>query len=274
MVEKFKPEKTPPANKLELWKRRRRKKIKRFGKALIRSLGDFLSRQSLVADRPVFETKDFAWALELEKNAEAIRAEARKILSYREMMPAFHELSPDQAKISRGKAWKTFVLFGFGKKAEGNCRHCPETPRVLESIPNMKTAFFSVLSPGTEIPAHRGITKGVIRAHLALITPKDRENCMIRIDQQNYSWDRDRCLVFDDTYEHEVWNRTDEDRIVLLIDVLRPMRFWGRLVNWIFLSVMAQTGYVRDARRNAEAWSRIFEEAVRKGEAKSFDRVA
>lgn len=264
MIEKFKPTVPPPRNAFERWKRWRRKKIKNFGKRLIRSLANFIGRQSLVGDAPVFESKEFDWAVMLEENAESIRAEAETILLYRDSIPAFHELSPDQYKISRGKAWKTFALIGFGYKAETNCRYCPETTRVLESIPNLKTAFFSVLSPGTEIPTHRGITKGLIRCHLAVKVPRERENCVIRIADGIYAWEEGRCLVFDDTYEHEVWNRTDDDRVVLLVDVIRPLRLWGKIVNWAFLKVMIQTAYVQDARRNAIAWSAAFDEAMKK----------
>ena len=274
MIEKFKPVVAPPSNALERWKRWRRKKIKKFGKRLVRSLADFIGRQSLVGDKPVFATKDFDWAVTLEDNAETIRSEFERILPYRDSMPAFHELSPDQYKISQGKAWKTFVLFGFGYKAEANCQYCPETTRILESIPNLKTALFSILSPGTEIPAHRGITKGLIRCHLPIMVPRDRENCVIRIDDHRHSWEAGHCLVFDDTYEHEVWNRTGDDRVVLLIDVVRPMRFWGRIFNWAFLKTMVQTGYVKDAKRNAIAWAAAFDKATKTGADTPGEKVA
>lgn len=35
-------------------------------------------------------------------------------------------------------------------------------------------------------------------------------------------WREGECLVFDDTAEHEAWNRSDRMRTVLLLDVLRP----------------------------------------------------
>ena len=93
-----------------------------------------------------------------------------------------------------------------------------------------------VLDPGAgyHIPAHRGVSKGIVRAHLGLIIPKDAEKCRIRVGDQIKVWHPGEIFVFDDTYEHEVWNETPEERVILLFDFDRPMRFWGRLVNASF----------------------------------------
>jgi beta-hydroxylase len=61
----------------------------------------------------------------------------------------------------------------MGEKAEVNCGRCPVTMEVLERIPGMTTAFFSILAPGQRIPAHRGVFKGFVRCHLALRFPKE-----------------------------------------------------------------------------------------------------
>lgn len=253
------------------FRQKRRRLIKKTGKRLIRRLGDFLGRQSLVGDKPVFKTEDFPWALKLEDNWTAIRDELDAILVNHASLPNFHDISPDQAKISKGDNWKTFILFGFGFKAEANCAMCPETTRVLESIPRLRTAFFSILSPGYHIPRHRGVTKGVIRGHLAMAVPEDRENCWIRIDQEKVSWRQGDCLVFDDTFDHEVRNDTPERRVVLLLDVDRPMRFWGRLVNTVFLRGIRWTAYVQDAKKNLQSSQQKLEAAVARADALHID---
>ncbi len=246
---------------------KRRWAIKKLGKHTIRGLAAFLGRQSLIGDRPVFETANFDWALHLERHAEAIRRELDDVLKDHANLPNFHEISPDQAKISRGDNWKTFILFGFGYKAERNCARCPETTRALEAIPNLRTAFFSILSPGYHIPRHRGVTKGVIRCHLALIVPEAREKCWIRIEDQRVIWQEGRALVFDDTFDHEVLNDTPDRRVVLLLDVDRPMRFWGRVVNRMFLTVIRWTAYVQDARKNMLSAEDKLEAAVARADA-------
>ncbi len=252
-------------------RRKRRRFVKKLGKRVIRRLADFLGRQSLVGDLPVFRTQDFDWAVRLEENWDVIRLELDRVLTHHADLPSFHEISPDQAKISKGDNWKTFILFGFGYKSELNCRQCPETTRVLETIPHLRTAFFSILAPGYHIPRHKGVTKGVIRGHLALIVPKDRDNCWIRIDDQRVSWRQGDCLVFDDTFDHEVRNDTDERRVVLLLDVDRPMRFWGRLINKIFLTGIRWTAYVQDAKKNLQSNEQKLAAAVARADAMHID---
>jgi hypothetical protein len=75
------------------------------------------------------------------------------VLSFRDRIPAFHTISKDQRSITSDDRWRTYFFFGMGYKAEKNCARCPETTRMLEEIPGMRTAFFSILEPGKHIPA-------------------------------------------------------------------------------------------------------------------------
>lgn len=111
----------------ENFRQKRRRWVKKFGKRLIRALAAFLGKQSTVGDKPVFHTEEFDWAMLLQQNWESIRRELDQVLADHEKLPNFHDISPDQAKISKGDNWKTFILFGFGFKAEKNCARCPET---------------------------------------------------------------------------------------------------------------------------------------------------
>lgn len=240
--------------------------MKRRGKRILRSLFTFLGRQSLIGDHPVYETSPFHWTRELESHWRVIQDELQALLAVREHLPSFHEVSPDQKKISSEDHWKTFIFYGFGYKSERNCQRCPQTARALSSIPNVKSAWFSILAPHYHIPPHRGVTKGVIRCHLGLIVPENREKCVMRVDDQICRWQEGQCLVFDDTYEHEVKNETDQQRVVLIIDVTRPMRLPGRLVNAILMHGIKWTAYVQDARKNLLAWEDRFESAVRRAD--------
>ena len=122
----------------------------------------------------------------------------------------------------------------------------------------MKTAMFSILAPGKHIPAHSGPYKGVVRYHLGLKVPSDREWCRIRVGDRSATWTEGRSLVFDDTYDHEVWNDTDEERVVLFLDVVRPLRFPFNLANAFILRAIALSPFVTDARRRQRAWERDF----------------
>src|SRR5437867_3927702 len=92
--------------------------------------------------------------------------------------------------------------------------------QLLERVPGMTTAFFSILSPHKHIPDHRGPYKGVLRYHLALMIPEPRQACRIRVDGEYATWEEGKSLLFDDSYDHEAWNDTDGIRVVLFMDVL------------------------------------------------------
>ena len=95
-------------------------------------------------------------------------------------------------------------------------------------FPGLNSAFFSILAPGTHIPEHRGVTKGLITCHLGLIVPRDGDVRM-RVGDRIVRWAEGETLVFDDTYDHEVWNETSGTRVVLLIQFERPLRQPGQV---------------------------------------------
>lgn len=237
-----------------------RKKYRRpsvaAGLWIIKHLEKFISRYSLVGDKPVFDPLQFPWNRILQDNWLTIRRELDKVVLDLDRLPNFQDISRDQVNISNDERWKTFFLYGYGYRMDGNCRSCPQTARLVESIPGMYTAFFSILAPGKHIPLHRGPYKGLLRCHLALIVPEPREECWIEVGGEVCHWEEGRTLVFDDTYRHQVQNNTDGIRVVLFLDILRPMGPFSSLVNKFILTLIRWSPYIRDARRNHRAWER------------------
>ncbi len=244
----------------------RRRRVKSYGKRLTRGLSDFFGRQSLVVDRPVLDNADFPFLSSFTDHWREIRAEVEAILKHRDAIPKFLEVSPDQKKISYGNDWRTFILYGFGIKMEKNCRQAPVTTRLLEQVPDLQTAWFSILSPRSHIPAHRGVTKGIVRSHLGLVIPREQNKCRIRVDNEICVWRPGEIFVFDDTFEHEVWNDTDEERVILLFDFDRPMRWPGRVVSAAFLRLMKLTAFYRDPKKNMMTYEERFEAATRRAD--------
>jgi aspartyl/asparaginyl beta-hydroxylase (cupin superfamily) len=254
------PTPTSPAAKPENLKNPRRAFIKKTGKKLIRKIAGFQSSQSTVPDTPKLDNSHFPWLSEFTDNWETIREEAQAVLAYRDDIPAFHELSP-------AKNWKTYILYGFGQRMETNTKLTPVTADILSRVPHVQTAMFSILAPGYHIPAHKGVTKGILRSHLGLIIPKDREQCRIRVDDTITAWKEGEIFVFDDTFEHEVWNDTDEERVILLFDFDRPMKLAGRVLNKTFLQVMKLTAFYQDPKKNLESAEEKMEAAIRQADA-------
>ena len=245
----------------------RRKFIKKTGKKLLRWLDRTQSKQGLVPDLPFIPNEHFPYLQPFADNWQKIAEEAKKVLQFRDEIPGFEDISPDQYRIAKKNQWKTFVLYGFGTRLETNAKLAPFTTDLLETLPNLQTAWFSILAPGYHIPAHKGVTKGIVRAHLGLIIPKDYEKCRIRVGDEVKAWQEGSLFVLDDTYDHEVWNETDEERVILLFDFDRPMRFWGRFLNKLMMRIMKMTAYYQDPKKNlADAETRL-EAAIRQNDA-------
>ncbi len=223
------------------------------GKALW-TLEKTIARYSTVGTSPFLDPYRFSWAQTLERHWRDIRTELDTILQLHDQIPNFQDISKDQVAITTDNKWKTYFLYGFGYKAEGNCERCPETTRLIENIPGMTTAFFSILSPGKHIPEHRGLYKGFLRYHLGLIVPRPQANCWIRVSSEKTHWEEGKSLMFDDTYPHEVHNETNGVRVVLFMDILRPLRFPGSLLNNIVIRLVRRSGYIQEAKRNQERW--------------------
>lgn len=234
----------------------RRAIVHRTGKRFLRAIRNFQGRHSRITTAPIIARESLPWVADLEAAWVEIRREFDRVWQRPEDIPTFHQLSPDQARISKGDNWKTYALVIFGAPIMDNCAACPRTAELLRSVPSLRNAWFSVLAPGYHIPPHRGPTRALVRCHLALRVPREQEKCWIRVDTQRVSWHEGRCLLFDDTYEHEVLNDTSEFRAVLFIDFDRPMDRTGAWFNRAVLRLMQYSHYVKDPLRNLAAWNR------------------
>jgi hypothetical protein len=94
-------------------------------------------------------------------------------------------------------------------------RHAP-VPRVPGWGPS---AVFSLLKAGAHIGAHTGMHNTRLICHLPLIVPP---GCRFRVGNEIREWEEGKLLIFDDTIEHEAWNDSAEDRVVLIFDIWRP----------------------------------------------------
>ncbi|MGH6889466.1 MAG: aspartyl/asparaginyl beta-hydroxylase domain-containing protein [Rhizomicrobium sp.] len=157
---------------------------------------------------------------------QAIRDEALAVSRNLSQVPRFHELMAAQAPISAndGNDWRVFVLRAYGSDIRKNLSRCPTTRALVSSCSNVLSASFSFLAPGKHIPPHRGPFRGVVRCHLGLSMPRagdGRPGAILWIDGVEHRLADGNYLVWDDTYTHEVHNRTEAVRIALLLDIWR-----------------------------------------------------
>ena len=224
----------------------------KIGRKLLKRVDAIIERNSLVGTPEFFDPAIFDWVQPFEANWPLIRAELDQVMLRHQQLPNLQDISEDQKHITQDALWKIFYFYGYGCRSDENCARCPDTTRLIEAVPGMRTAFFSILSPGKHINAHRGPYKGVIRYHLGLIVPEPREQCRIRVGDSFSCWQEGKSVLFDDTNSHEVWNETDGMRVVLFMDIDRPMRLPGRIMNRIAFTLIKLSPLVQRAHRNVK----------------------
>jgi len=170
------------------------------------------------------------WAPRLRAAFPQIRAEAIRIVEEDRRLPNF---VPDTARVEdyvsgegAAPSWEAFFFYRRGERFDANHKRAPETSAVLESIELCRIAeqapeiLFSVLKPGSHINAHHGVSNVRLVMHLPLVVPPD---CALNlVDRGEHRWQEGRLVMFDDTFLHEAWNRSDRTRIVLLMDCWNP----------------------------------------------------
>lgn len=216
-------------------------------------------RCARLGNPPVYKDAVFPWAGEVEREWPLIRAELDRILTRRDELPGFHEISGEVRSISADRNWKTFLICAYGLKSEEAIRACPQTWQSLQKIPGLKTAMFSIFEPGKHLPPHRGPYNGVLRFHLGLIVPEAEPGAVaIRVAETVCEWQEGRALIFDDAYEHEAWNHSGGVRVVLFVDFVKPLRFPANLVNWLLLNIAVFTPFIREGFEAQKKWEKLF----------------
>jgi beta-hydroxylase len=229
------------------------------GDRLLKLIDRAIARQSIVPTTPFLDAAAFPWVRDIEASWTTIRRELDVVLARMEALPNFQDISTDQYRLTDDDLWKTFFLYGYGFRSDANCRRCPETDRLVRAIPGMQTAMFSILAPHKRIPPHDGPYKGVVRYHLGLRVPADQDLTGIRVGGETAHWSEGGSLVFDDTYEHEAWNDSDEVRVVLFVDFVRPLRQPMKAFNAIVIKAIGYSPFIQDAKRRHREWERTFE---------------
>lgn len=240
------------AKKMRVDAKDKRRPIGRIARWVKRLNGKYASFPGVA----VFDTSDFPWVAAIERDWRLIRAELDTVMERQAKLPAFHEVVAQLKTISRDRQWKTYFLLGYGKAVKRNIESCLQTWRILKTIPGLKTAMFSILEPGKHLPAYKGPYNGVLRLHLGLIVPEPGEAITLRVADRICHWEEGKVLIFDDYLEHEVWNNSGGNRVVLFVDFVKPLRFPANVVNWLVLKLVPLTPFARELEERHAAWER------------------
>jgi len=206
----------------------------------------------------VYDIEAFPWAAGIEREWRAVRDELDRVMVRKSELPNVQDITADAVSITRDENWKIFPLIAYGIRSQPNIDMCPHTWRLVRRIPGLTTAMFSILEPGKHIPPHRGPYNGVLRLHLGVLVPQTGERLAIRVGSEEYRWQEGRVLIFDDAYEHEVWNETKHVRVVLFVDFAKPLRFPANILNRLLLTLSVFTPFLREGSVNLRRWEQRF----------------
>ena len=186
-----------------------------------------------IPSQPYYPRERFPWQDALEAATDDIREELRNVLAREQRLEAFLGTPPPgqsqeamlQSSGPQPPAWDAYFFYRHGERYDEHIAACPRTAAWLAGLPlthirdHAPETLFSVLSPGTHILPHTGVTNVRLVTHLPLIVPPD---CALRVGGETHVWREGRCVTFDDTFEHEAWNRSSETRVVLIMDSWNP----------------------------------------------------
>ena len=204
-----------------------------------------------------FERRHFPWLEEIEAKTDIIRAELEALLAdpdpgiepYVTMEPGTpaNRWSPLDGSLD----WGGLHLWKHGRRNDEVCARAPRTAAAIEALPlsdlpgRTPTIYFSLLRPGTHLPAHSGVSNVRTIVHLPLIIPP---GCTFRVGGETRNWEVGTAWGFDDTIEHEAWNRSDQLRAILIFDVWNPyIRETERDLLRRFFAVTESSGHAGDA---------------------------
>lgn len=184
---------------------------------------------SSIKNTPYIDLGQFKELKVLEDNWEIFREEALK-LNQSEQIKSSDKLDDLGFNSFFRTGWKRFYLKWYGSTLDSANQLCPKTVEILESIPSVKAAMFAMLPPGATLQKHRDPYAGSLRYHLGLVTPNS-DDCYINVDGKDYSWRDGEAVMFDETYIHYAANNSSSNRIILFLDIKRPVNFF--LIDWI-----------------------------------------
>lgn len=179
----------------------------------------------------------------LKDNLQIIKEEFEKVYLSNDLtnIEDFYKVNTD---IGIDDQWKAFPFLMWNNTFERNIRLCPNTFEVIKQIPGCTSAMYSVLLPYKHIKPHFGVYKGVMRC-LFTLSVKKGGDCWIRVDGKQYFFEAGEAIYFDEVFEHEVKNNTDEIRAVLYLDLFRKFPFPLNLFNKVLFYLYSHSPYMK-----------------------------
>ena len=179
--------------------------------------------------RAFYERDEFDWIGAVEAATPAIIAELAAVDAQTGTFDPYVRSAPERPRpnneLRDDPRWGAWYLWEGGAPVADHAALCPATMAALAQTPmpviaaRSPMALFSRLAPGTEIAPHHGMLNTRLICHLPLVVP---DECGLRVGSETRGWEVGKALIFDDSFEHEAWNRSQQSRTILLFEIWRP----------------------------------------------------
>lgn len=179
--------------------------------------------------RAFYERAEFDWIAPMEAMTSAIVEELAAVRADKPDFAPYVETPANRPApnnpLRDDPSWGAFYFWQNGAPVADNAARCPAVMEALSHAPmpviegRSPMALWSLLKPGTHIQPHNGLLNTRLICHLPLIVPPD---CALRVGAETRAWQTGEMLIFDDSIEHEAWNRSAQTRVILLFEIWRP----------------------------------------------------
>lgn len=172
-------------------------------------------------ERRTYTREEFPWTAKFEKDWRVIRTELENV---------FNQVGVEGIKdgSEMHKSWHKIVLAEHGKISDEALKVFPGTSELLSHVPSLAYASFSILQPGAAFDYHMAVSRVYLRMHIPVIIPEG--DTYLQIEDIKYPWTEGKISIFDEYYPHHAWNNTNETRAILLLDFIKPMPSWKKLI--------------------------------------------
>lgn len=194
----------------------------------------FIKNEPYTGSYPKYYSADsYPWVKTLEMQYEIIRDELQTILNNEFQF----ETNINPPALSRPFSWTNIYFLNFLWTNHETCQKFPKTYQILQSIPNLVLAGITVLRPHSQVLPHTGETNTTIRCHFGIKVPARLPVCGLQVGGESRSWEEGKVVMFNDAYEHSTWNHSEEDRVIILIDIVKNE--YARHTYWISCKCLA-----------------------------------
>ncbi|MCH2200721.1 MAG: aspartyl/asparaginyl beta-hydroxylase domain-containing protein [Fuerstiella sp.] len=165
---------------------------------------------------PVYYDREvLPWADKVECSFKELRVEICRSI---ERHSDTFDVAFDNLFLATGDFWTARNIIAWGLTSS---QEYPKTLKLMREIGAIN-CFISRLAPDSKLKKHNGESDGYVRCHLPIVVPGGLPDVGLEVAEQKRSWVEGQVIGFNDLQSHGAFNYSEQERVVLIFDVMRP----------------------------------------------------